>query len=167
MDLPIRRLGPILWDEYVDRILEIPAKNVVVLTMACFSGGLVEYMNSPQVSKRWKDRQQKEGRNLIVLTSQCKDELSSPIMKDGRLVNPFTYAVTKMFAGGADGFQLSHGQPDTRGRKDGKLTVGELIDYTLYTTEHTPSEHVRRKNEAKPQVTGSYDRTSILRFGAR
>ncbi len=166
MDLPIRRSGPILWDEYVDRILEIPAKNVVVLTMACFSGGLVEYMNSPQVSKRWKDRQQKEGRNLIVLTSQCKDELSIPIVKDGRVINPFTYAVTKMFAGEADGFQLSHGKPITGGRKDGKLTVGELIDYTLYTTKHTPSEHVRRKNGAKPQVTGSYDRTSILRFGA-
>ena len=49
MDLPVKRPihgGAFLWDEYVDLILSIPAKNIVVFTMACYSGGLVEYLNS-------------------------------------------------------------------------------------------------------------------------
>lgn len=170
MDLPIRRLehkGTILWDEYTDLILDIPAKNVVVLTMACFSGGLVEHLNSPKVRKRWEHRHQKEGRNLIVLTSQCKDKPSSPIAKNSKVINPFTYAVTKMLAGEACGFKLKHGKPVSYSKKDDKLTVGELIDFTLYTTEHTLSERPRMKNNAKPQVTGSFDRADVLSFGTR
>ena len=169
MDLPVRRpehRGTLLWDEYAELLLEIPARNVVVLTMSCYSGGLVECLDSPQVRARWKDRRQKQGRNLIVLTSQSKDLISPPIMKDGEVINPFTYAVAKMLAGEADSFCPVRGKPAKPRRKDGKLTVGEMIDYVLYTTENTVSERTRLKNTAKPQLTGSFDRGDVLSFGA-
>lgn len=165
MDLPVRRpghRGTLLWDEYADLLLKIPAKNTVVLTMSCFSGGLVEYLNSPQVKRRWQDRRQQEGRNLIVLTSQNKDLVSPPIGKDGELVNPFTLAVAKALAWEADGFELVDGKPAKLGRSDGKLTAGELIDYILYATENTTSEAPRRRNIARPQLTGSFSRRDVL-----
>jgi len=161
LDLPIQHpehQGTLLWDEYVDLLLEIPAKNVVVLTMACFSGGLVEYLGSPQMQTRWKERC-KEGRNLIILTSQNKDLPSSPVMKDGEVINPFTYAVAKTFNGEADGFAPESG---TAGEKDGRLTAGELVDYILHTTETTVSEAPRRRNSAEPQLTGSFNRAKVL-----
>ncbi len=165
MDLPVRRTkhrGAFLWDEYVDLLLKIPAKNVVVLTMSCYSGGLVEHLNSLQVRDRWKDRRQKQGRSLIVLTSQNKDLQSPPIVRNGEVINPFTYAVAKMLAGEADGFNLVRGKPAKPPHKDGILTVGEMIDYVLYTTEHTISEQARLKNIAKPQLTGSFNREDVL-----
>ena len=167
IDLPVRQPehgGTLLWDEYADLILEIPAKNVLVLTMSCFSGGLVEYFDSPRVRQHWKDRR-KEGRNLIVLTSQNENLISPPIVKDGEVINPFTLAVVKALAGEADGFELMCGNPAKPSRKDGKLTVGELIDCVLYTTENMTSEAARRKNIAKPRLTGSFNRRDVL-FGS-
>ncbi|MHC5038141.1 MAG: EF-hand domain-containing protein [Planctomycetota bacterium] len=168
LDHPIRRpehQGTILWNEYVELLLKIPAKNVLVLTMSCFSGGLVEHLDSPQVRDRWKDRKPKQGRNLIFLTSQNKDRMSPPIVKDGEVINPFTFAVAKALAGEADGFKGKNGESAESRRKDGKLTVGEIIDYILHTTENTISEHAQRWNIAKPQVTGSFDREDVLILG--
>lgn len=165
MDLPIRqpeRGGTFLWDEYTDLLLKIPAKNVIVLTMSCFSGGLIAYLSSPSVSDRWKYRQQREGRNLIVLTSQNKELSSNPILKDNEIVNPFTYAVAMAFKGEADGFTMADGKPVPDRRRDGKLTVGEMVDFILYTTENTISENSQRKNTAKPQQIGSFDRGEVL-----
>ena len=88
-------------------------------------------------------------------------------MKDGEVINPFTFAVAKAFGGEADGFRLAGGKPVEPRSKDGKLTVGELIDYILCTTENTVSEVARRKNIAKPQLTGSFDRGDVLIYGAK
>ncbi len=159
--------GTVLWDEYVELLLEIPAKNVVVLTMSCFSGGLVEHLKSPEVRARWESRREKDGRNLIVLTSQSCTLTSGPIVKEGEVINPFTYAVSRMLAGEADDFNLVNGKPGQPLSKDGKLTVGEMIDYVLYTTQNVASEHTRLENTARPQLTGSFDRGDVLRFGAR
>jgi hypothetical protein len=164
-DLPVRQPehgGALLWDEYTDLLLSIPAKNVVVLTMSCFSGGFVEYLNSPPVRNRWKDRWQKEGRNLIVMTSQNGQLSSDPILKDKELVNPFTYAVAMALEGDADGFALDGGRPVPGQPKDGKISVGEMIDFILYTTENTVSETARRRNFAKPQLAGSFHRSDVL-----
>jgi len=152
------------WNDYADLLLEIPAKNVVVLTMSCYSGGLVDYLDSPEVKPYWEKRREEQSRNLIVLTSQNKDLQSPPIVKDGEVINPFTYAVEKAFLGEADGFELVHGKPAKPEPKDGKLTAGELIDYILYTTTKTPSESAMplRKNIAKPQLTGSFNRKDVL-----
>ena len=165
IDLPIKRLphgGTMLWDEYADLLLRIPAKNVIVLTMSCFSGGFVEYLNSKEVQDRWKDRRVKEGRNFIVLTSQNDSLTSDPVMKGKEIVNPFTYAVAKAFDGDADGFVLEDGKPTVALRKDSRLSVGELIDFVLYTTKYTSSDGIRLKNTANPKTTGSLDRDDSL-----
>jgi hypothetical protein len=165
LDLPVKRTahrGRLLWNEYTDLLLKIPAKNVVVLTMSCFSGGLVEYLNSPRIKPRWENRREQEGRNLIVLTSQNRDLISPPIVKQGEVINPFTYAVTKAFAGKADGFRLINGKPSGSQHTDGRLTAGELIDYILWTTANTASDNARRRNTAKPQLTGSFRRGDVL-----
>ena len=152
------------WEQYADLLLEIPAKNVVVLTMSCYSGGLIERLNSPEVRRRWENRK-REGRNLVVLTSQNKELMSPPIVKQRELINPFTYAVSAAFAGQADGFTLVDGKADNAGPKDGRLTVGELIDYVLHTTEQTKSDAPQRPNIAQPQLTGSFDRDAVLLVG--
>ena len=165
VDLPIKRLphgGAMLWDEYTDLLLRIPAKNVVVLTMSCFSGGFVEFLNSKEVQDRWKDRRVKEGRNFIVLTSQNDSLTSDPIFKGAEVVNPFTYAVGKAFNSEADGFVLADGKSINQLPKDGQLSVGELIDFILYTTKNTISDRIRLKNTANPQLTGSFNRDDIL-----
>lgn len=170
VDLPVRRpehAGTLLWDEYADLLLAIPARNVVVLTMACFAGGLVEHLESEAVAPRWRERRSKEGRNLVVLTSQNAELKSEPIGKDGVLVNPFTLAVARGLAGAADGFALVEGAAAPPGAKDGTISIGELVDFVLDETEHTRSDLPSRPNTAKPCVTGSYDRGDILsRCGA-
>ena len=165
VDLPIKQLqhgGAMLWDEYTDLLLRIPAKNVIVLTMSCFSGGFVEFLNSKPVQDRWKDRRVKEGRNFIVLTSQNDSLTSDPILKGTEIVNPFTYAVARAFNGDADGFVLADGKPTAEPHKDGKLCVGELVDFILYTTENTTSDRLRLKNTANPQSAGSFDQNDVL-----
>jgi len=170
VDLPVRRTaheGTLLWDRYAEAILAIPARTVVVLTMSCYAGGLVDHLESDAVAPRWRQRRTTEGRNLVVLTSQNADLESGPIGKDGELVNPFTLAVARGFAGAADGFVLPGGEPAPPGAKDGELSIGELIDFVLHATEHTRSEVAGRPNTAKPCVTGCFDRTDILsRYGA-
>ncbi len=165
IDLPIKQLphgGTMLWDEYTELLLRIPAKNVIVLTMSCFSGGFVEFLKSEQVQDRWKDRRANEGRNFIVLTSQNGSLTSDPILKDAEIVNPFTLAVAKALDGGADGFVLEDGEPTDELHKDGKLSVGELIDFILYTTKNTTTDRIRLKNTADPQSTGSFNRDDLL-----
>jgi hypothetical protein len=165
LDLPVRQTehgGTILWDEFADLVLRIPARNVIVLTMSCFAGGFVDHLNSPPVVGRWRDRRTKEGRNLIVLVSQNAQLSSDPILKDNELVNPFTYAVAKALEGRADGFALAGGRPDPEARKDGKVTAGELVDFILHTTASTVSESPRHPNTAKPQSTGTFDRNEVL-----
>ena len=110
---------------------------------------------------RWAGRRE-QGRSLVVLTSQDKDTMSPPIVVDRELINPFTYAVTKALAGAADGFRIAADETPPARAADGQLTLGELIDYTLYTTQHTPSESLQRPNNARPQVTGSYHRDHVL-----
>jgi len=166
VDLPIRRTehrGTLLWSDYAELLLKIPAKNLIVLTMSCFSGGLVEYLNGPTVKPRWQKRR-KQGRNFIVLSSQNSALASSPICRDGAVINPFTYAVAEMLGGAADGFKRTRRK---RGTKDGHLSFGELVDFVLHRTATVKSERDRMKNTAKPQATGSYDRAAILSFGGR
>lgn len=162
---PFERDGSAIfrWDEYADRILAIPAKNVVVLTMACYSGLLSESLNAPHLRSLWENRR-REGRSFIVLTSQNSELQSPPIVKNRELINPFTYAVAEALDGQADGFFLKDGIPGAPQHKDGRLTAGELIDFILYKTESTASEYPPRKNIAKPTVTGSYDRNAVILF---
>jgi len=156
------RRGTLPWDDYAELVLAIPARNVVVLTMACYSGGLIDAFNQAEIRQRWQDRRQVEGRNLIVLTSQNRELMSPPIVKNRELINPFTYALAEALSGKADGFTIEEGRPRVDGVADGSLTAGELIDFVLHTTGNTRSEAAVRPNVAEPQVTGSFDRNDIL-----
>lgn len=166
LDLPLRKpdtRGTTYWQDYLALLLELPARNVVVLTMSCFSGGLVGALKSPEVAgrlARWRER----GRSLVVLTSQSATLPSGPVKKDGVVINPFTYAVARALRGEGDGFRLERDHAQRDG-PDGRLTVGELIDYVLYTTRTTQSDDPRFKNTADPQVGGAFDRDAVLGFG--
>jgi hypothetical protein len=165
LDLPVRQPkhnGATLWNEYADLILDIPAKNVIVLTMSCFSGGFIDQLNSPTFVDRWSKRSEEEKRNFIVLTSQNEKLTSEPIVKNRELVNPFTLAVASALRGDADGFRRENTKITRPENRDNKISVGEWIDYILHTTEHTVSEAPRRPNSAKPKTVGSFDREEIL-----
>ena len=136
-------MGTFLWSEYAQLILDLPAKNVVILTMSCYSGGLINYLNTPEIKEKWENRQQ-NGRNFLVITSQNVDLPSNPARINGELLNPFTYSVTKALKGEADGYNNAE--------KDQKITFTELIDYILDTTKS-----IGQNNNADPQMTGSYD----------
>ena len=73
-----------------------------------------------------------------------------------------TDAVVRTLEGEADGFALADGKPIRGTPPDGHLSVGEFIDSILFTTEHTVSEWAQRRNTARPQVTGSFDRDDVL-----
>lgn len=145
------------WQEYAEHLLGLPAQTVVVLTMACHSGGLVDFLNSDDTARSlWQDRRD-AGRNFLVMTSQNGHSLSNPRRIDGTVVNPFTYAVTRAFSGEADGYQHELANTDP----DGKITLGELVDYVLdETRSHTaPGD---KANDPDPQVTGSYNPDAVI-----
>jgi len=102
--------------------------------MSCFSGGFAEQLNSPSYVDRWRKRNEKEKRNFVVLTSQNETLTSEPIVKNRELVNPFTLAVASALRGDADGFRSDNAKKTRPENKDNKISVGEWIDYILYTT---------------------------------
>ncbi len=141
------------WREYADRLLHLPARTVVVLTMACHSGGLVTFLNENEDARRqWQSRRD-QGRDLLVLTSQNDHSLSNPRRIDGRLINPFTHAVIEAFGGKADGFGST--------MHDGRISLGELAGYVLEEARrHTaPGD---KANDPDPQMTGALSPDAIL-----
>jgi len=145
------------WREYAGQLLALPARTVVVLTMACHSGGLVEFLNNDEKTKNLWQTRKEQGRNFLVITSQKNGALSNPRRIEGKLINPFTYAVIKAFEGQADGYQRGNaGQ-----YPDGKMTLGELVEFVMdETRKHTRSEDA--KNDPDPQTTGSYDPEFVI-----
>jgi len=144
--------GILTWSEYARLLLQIPAKNVIVLTMSCFSGGLVEYLKSPPVYGEWTRRYRANGRNIIVLTSQNSTLPSGPVLKDGRLVNPFAHAATQLLASpSADASTNVSRHLGKTGR-----TASEIVQFMLRHTR-SPSEPGGPVNNSDPQVVGSYD----------
>ena len=89
------------WSELGELILSLPAKNVIVFTMSCYSGGLVDYLNS--VSDRWKSRNQR-GQSLLVISAQNSNSLSRAVSVQDQttgetvLMNGLPYAVSRTFA---------------------------------------------------------------------
>ena len=154
--------SPLTWSEYAELLLEIPARNVIVLTMACYSGALIEHLNSDPLKKRWNTRQQNQNRNFIVITSQNSNLMSMPIVRNQKLINPFTLAVAEALSGQADGFNPDGLKIDNNVRKDNRLTAGEITDYIMCKTRSIVSEAPQRVNNADPQITGCFDRSAVL-----
>jgi CubicO group peptidase (beta-lactamase class C family) len=142
------RAGVYPWRRYADKLLRIPAKNVVVLTTACFSGALVEVLNEDEMISRWINRD-REGRNFIVITSQDGGHPSNPTTVDGSRINPLTYALLGSFAGQADSPFYPSG---------GRVTFGGFVDRTVATAEsfHSGGFH------SAPQVAGSYRESDVF-----
>ena len=135
---PLPHQGITPWPEYMEKILKLPAKTVVVMVMSCYSGGLVDYLHT--IEDQWIHRAE-EGRNFIVLTSQNAQLMSGPVRIGNEIINPFTYAVEQAFLGKADGF--------TTGETDGKVDVNEWIQYILDNT-------MLHDKKAQPMAIGSY-----------
>ncbi len=128
------------FNEMRDTLLAYPAKEVVIFTMACESGGLVDSFNKKKSTwENWPA----EGRSLLVLVSSKTNENSStgpgkdpsePGGGVGSAGSAFGHALWKALAGAADGF--------VDGFKDGFVSLGELRDYTIFRTKqiapHTP-----------------------------
>ncbi len=149
--------GVLNWAEYTEKLLRLPAKNVVVLTMACHSGELTDWIKAdPDMQALLRERRE-SGRNFLVLTSQNAQALSNPRPIEGRIINPFTYAVMKAFEGEADG----HPSAERSNRPDGKITLGELAAFILdETAKHTrPADS---KNDPDPQIAGAFDPETVL-----
>jgi hypothetical protein len=145
------------WPNYAEQLLNLPAKTVVVLTMACHSGALVDYLNTDEKAKSLWQTRKESGRNFLVITSQNAESLSNPRRIDGEVINPFTYAVRKALEGKADGYRKG----GTYGQPDGKITLGELADFIPDETR----KYTRTGDEANdpdPQITGSFDPETVI-----
>lgn len=149
--------GILSWTDYAEELLHLPAKTVVVLTMACHSGELTDGLKSDEELQRLLQERKEAGRNFLVLTSQKADALSNPRPIEGRIINPFTYAVMKAFEGAADG----HRSGEPTGQPDGKITLGELATFILDET----SKHTRAAdsdNNPDPQLVGAFDPDAMI-----
>jgi hypothetical protein len=145
------------WPDYAEQLLNLPAKTVVVLTMACHSGALVDYLNTDEKAKSLWQTRKESGRNFLVITSQDAESLSNPRQIDGEVINPFTYAVRKALEGKADGYR----QGGTYGQADGRITLGELADFIPdETRKHTRTGD--ESNDPKPRITGSFDPETVI-----
>lgn len=127
------------WSDYANVLLNLKVKNLIVFTMACYSGHLIETLNLPQFKASWENRRA-EGRNFVVISSQNSEEKSDPALIEGQIINPMPYSLEKAFLGEADGYK------DTRhtGEKDGYLTLGEIVYFTLNLTENAGTRNINK-----------------------
>lgn len=132
--------------DIVENALSYPAKEIIIFTMACYSGNLVNVFN--QRKSDWENFLD-QGRTLMVMASSLPHQTSStgpgydpdqPNSPSGSAGSAFGHALWKALIGYADGA--------FDGIKDGLLSLGEIRDYTMRKTKavggHTPS------------VTGAY-----------
>ena len=142
----------VTYNEMRDAALSFPAREIIIFTMACHSGGLVDAFNAKKtVWENW----QNEGRTLMVMASSKKSETSSTgpgtdpdeaSGPSGSAGSAFGHALWKALIGYADGY--------LDGVKDGFLTLGEIRDYSIMKTKQVGG-HV-------PVVTGVYEPMLVM-----
>jgi hypothetical protein len=136
------------YDDIVNATLNTPAKEVVIFTMACFSGGLVDtFNNHKDVWGNW----QSQGKTLFVMASSKADEESStgpgtdpdePNGPDGSAGSAFGHSLWKALIGYAD-------KSASGGNGDGIITLGEIVKYVSADTQ--------QEGNQTPVWTGAYD----------
>lgn len=140
------------YTEMRDAVLSYPAKEAIVLVMACYSGNLVNSFN--QKKSMWQDYQA-NGRTLFVMTSSTADTTSStgpgkdpqePGGPTGSAGSAFGHALWKALIGNGDGF--------VDGVKDGYLSLDEILKYTIKRTKEVGGH--------TPVSTGAYQPTLIM-----
>jgi hypothetical protein len=130
----------VTYNEIRDNALRYPAKEIIIFTMACLSGNLVNSFNN--VRDQWADFAE-QGRTLLVMASSRANENSStgpgrdpdePGGPNGSAGSAFGHALWKSLIGYADGY--------VDGVKDGYISLDEIVQYSTYLTEdiggHTP-----------------------------
>lgn len=127
------------YNEIRDHVLAMPAREIIIFTMACHSGGLVKAFE--QRRSEWQDWA-RAGRTLVVVSSSLQSENSSTGPgfdpsehgANGSAGSAFGHALWKALSGDADGY--------VDGVKDGFLSLEEIIDFTKAKTfaigRHTP-----------------------------
>ncbi|MBY0371321.1 hypothetical protein K2X33_11580 [bacterium] len=127
------------YKEIRDNALSLPARETVIIMMACYSGNLVDSFNAAK--SRWQDYPQ-QGRSLLVLASTRNDEeskLGPGTDPDepgpyGSAGSAFGYSVWKAISGKSDGY--------IDGVQDGFISFDELVSYSTNLTKqwgHTPT----------------------------
>lgn len=151
--LPERLAVGVSYEEIRDNALRYPAKEIIIFTMACKSGALVDSFNEQR--ERWQDFAE-QGRTLFVMSSSSAAGFSysgpgrdpdEPNGPRGSAGSAFGHALWKALIGYADGFGRF-------GVRDGYLSLGEIRDFTIWKT--------RRLGRQVPQVTGVYDPGLIM-----
>lgn len=139
------------YDTLLDSALGMKAKEVVIFTMACYSGTEVETAN--QRRSQWQSWAA-QGRTFFVMSSSAGSETSStgPGMDDaqdgpeGSAGSAYGHSLWKSLSGEADGA--------LDGIKDGFISLGEIA---AFATEKT--QIIGRHS---PQVTGVYNPNLIM-----
>jgi hypothetical protein len=128
------------YDEIRKNALALPAKEIIVFIMSCYSGNLVNSFNNHKTE--WQDWAAK-GRSLMVMASSRANESSAtgpqndadePNGPKGSAGSAFGYSLWKSLIGYADGY--------IDGVKDGFISLDEIREYTTARTKqlggHTP-----------------------------
>ncbi|MFM8314801.1 MAG: hypothetical protein ACKOA8_10985 [Deltaproteobacteria bacterium] len=143
--------GP-TYNEIRDNALSYPAKEIIIFTMACYSGNLVNSFNQKKtVWENW----QSQGRTLMVMASSRPDEESStgpitdseePNGPNGSAGSAFGHSLWKALIGYADG--------SVDGIKDHFLSLAEIRDFTIKRTQELGGH--------TPVVTGAYNGNLLM-----
>jgi hypothetical protein len=145
-DQPQRK--PWLWQDVATAILDLPAREVIVLAMSCHSGYLIEELNARKASFEGRVR---DGRTFFVMAS-CRTNQLSGAAADPAIGNCFGYAISEALQGKADGYGES-------AAADGKITLKEFTAYVqARTMELSPD-----RNKHSPVFTGSYQPEFVLK----
>lgn len=140
------------YNEIRDNALRLPAKEIVIFTMACYSGNLVSSFNNKKSD--WEDFQS-QGRTLFVMSSSSASQGSStgpgtdpdePNGPSGSAGSAFGHALWKSLIGYADGY--------VDGVKDGFTSLEEIRDFA--------TEKTKQIGGHTPAVTGAYTGNLIM-----
>jgi hypothetical protein len=137
---------PWQWREVASAILDLPAREVIVLAMSCHSGYLIEELNGRKAAFEGRVR---EGRTFFVMAS-CRTNQLSGAAAAPAIGNCFAYAISEALQGKADGYGETSAP-------DGKITLREFAAYVqARTVELSP-------NKYSPVFTGSYQPEFVLK----
>lgn len=140
------------YDDIKNNALNLRAKEIVIFTMACYSGGLVESFNRDRA--RWENWAS-QGRTLLVMSSSTRSQTSStgpgrdgdePNGPSGSAGSAFGHALWKSLIGYSDGY--------LDGVKDGYIALDEIVEFSKAKT--------RQIGGHDPQITGAYTGNVIM-----
>lgn len=140
------------YNEIRDNALSYAAKEIVIFTMACYSGNLVNSFNAAR--SRWENFPS-QGRSLLVMASSSASQTSStgpgrdadqPGGPNGSAGSAFGHALWKALIGYADGY--------VDGVKDGYISMEEIVSFTKKKTRDIGGH--------TPQITGTYNGNVVM-----